>query len=764
MKRKKHQRGSKRREEDRRGPFLTPHPLSGLSLPDRKAYAVELGEKSRKRKGAILEEVRELCARIEPFITLAVLQTYALMNGAHSSKAPREVKLQQGHIEFVQALLLTCPPRQGIAPPQPDDIQRLFDLLPELFEAHQTARLPTASEAPSAASEKQLAMTALQEYLRAHTAVVRNWGYYGTVKRVSHDQFRAVDSDFHAKFGLALTDVVRLFDHLIRRMEDRVNQHCSQLRSVFSARTMDELVESFLEAFPFKGELHAWSESFKREAPHLEGAKNGLLPLADRFLTMRFFINSAVVAEALQIDAEATDSLMTKLSHSLGSTQDCDVESFFWNNPVWTKPLIKLSGHEYFCALPQTGMSFIYQIADALLQEAPELTEKFSKARSDYLEREVHRLLAAAFPNAQFATAYKWRHEGQQFEADLILRYDTTLLLVEAKSGKVTWPALRGATDRVVEHVKRLIVDPSEQSGRLSKVIQQEIEVRKSETKETLDFPISLDGITSVLRLSVTLHDFATVQSVPTLLKDAGLLSNQYPLSPCISLADLEVMLDLLEHPHERLHYIRQRAQSLLTHHLVGDELDIMGFYLDTGLNLNGFEPGKHRLITAGYSAAIDKYYSMRDEGQQTPKPSRSLSPWFKSLLSQVANRPTQGWSELTSALLSVTRDDQDELERRVRAIAACIKAGRTPPNEQDAIILSGPAWTNSALVIHVKPRLVGQRANAKAENLASATFEQEHIERCHLIVVDALDPELAYTGGSVWYRTDRPVPATIFM
>jgi hypothetical protein len=69
------------------------------------------------------------------------------------------------------------------------------------------------------------------------------------------------------------------------------------------------------------------------------------------------------------------------------------------------------------------------------------LARKLSDVRADYLEAEVERQLRIAFPEAQFATQFKWQSGGQEFETDILLRFDTTLLLVEAKSGKVSWSA-----------------------------------------------------------------------------------------------------------------------------------------------------------------------------------------------------------------------------------------------------------------------------------------------------------------------------------
>lgn len=42
---------------------------------------------------------------------------------------------------------------------------------------------------------------------------------------------------------------------------------------------------------------------------------------------------------------------------------------------------------------------------------------------------------------------------------------------------------------------------------------------------------------------------------------------------------------------HVRLHYLRRRASTMLSQHVIGDELDMLGLYLDTSLNFVGLPP-----------------------------------------------------------------------------------------------------------------------------------------------------------------------------
>lgn len=749
-----------------RGPIFKSIPVSQLTDNERKDWVVAMGEQARSELADALVEIETLTARVEPFQTLAVMASYALMRFVTKDKSRERAtpEVQQGHVEFLQAMYLRMPPSTLLSPSTPDDIQVLFDQLPRLFAAQHQARLPTQESVDRPVTANEGALQIVQEYLRAHTTVVRNWGYFSRVTRISGELLSGIDQQFTTRYGLTASDVVKLFEHLILRQEKRVSDHWLRVQDVFCLATVDEMVDAFFARFPFDGKTAEAAVELKREALTTRRLKAALLPMADQYLAAEFFFASDQIAQEAGLPLAAVGSLLRKLSLSFGALTNTPVERLFLNNPVWLKPLIALdSPGQYFCALPQTLMSFVYPIVDELVKPYPELAKPLSDVRSDFLEMEVERLLKVAFPDAQVVPRFKWRDGDQEFETDAMLRFDSTILLVEAKSAKVSWPALRGAPDRLLRDVRELIVAPSEQSGRLAAKLQQEVALRAADGAPQMAFPLSLDKVTAVVRLSVSLQDFATVQSVPSLLAHAGVLNNRYPLAPCISLADLEVLIDLLEEPHVRLHYIRQRASTMLAQQVVGDELDMLGLYLDTSLNFGGLQPGKQNVTLNGYSARLDRYYTAKDEGEHTRKPRRATIAWFNRLCEQISKRPMIGWSELTGALLSLTPIQQQNVEREVQKIARRIREGKVVRYGKDTIVLVGPEWTTMALAIRARDKRQPGKFLEGAELLASEVFEHEHVERCCVVVVDALDQQLPYLGGAVFTRLDRPVPVTIF-
>jgi hypothetical protein len=746
----------KRQSASRRGPFFAGHPLNGVPVELRQRVATEHGRRQRENVEAVLPQIVELVSLIDPLHTLALMSMYGLMGtpnqqGNHK-KSTRTPKVQQGHVEFLQALCLRNRLELSTEFPEPPSIQMLFDWLPELFRAYQgmQAGAQVASGAESL-SKHEAGVIQVQEFMRAHTSVVRNWGYFGSVTRISRELLSRIDDEYERLTGMKLSKIVDIFEGLIRRHERKINDHLEKVHSAFSLRTKEMMLEKFFTTFELKGAVDNFRTRLASPEVTSEQAKWALLPLSDRFIGPALIITNQEIAEEFGLDLDAVTILTNRISLAFSDLADEDPESFFLDNPVWLRPFIYMQKDHYFCSLPQTLLSFVFPIADELLAPFDGLQTKLSNARAAFLEDEVARLIDNALPGCAKHRGFKWKEGSQQFENDLVVRFDTTLILIEAKSGRISWPALRGAPSRLIEHIKKLIVEPSDQSGRLAQRLEEDIARLKINKTPTLGFPLSLDGVTCVVRLSVMLHDFATIQSVPTMLADAGVLKNKYPLAPCMSLADLEVMLDLLETSYLRLHYLRRRAELLMSLHTMGDELDMLGMYLDTAMNLGTVRGENNKIIISGYSAKIDHYYSLRDESLQSKKPQPNVSQWFKHLCKQLEERARPGWSEIACALLSIAPIDQRKFERHVRTLAAKVNAGRPLKDDQDTMVLIPPEWRNQALAFQVKRRDGPGPYSSHSQNIAQQAFESAHVKRCVVLVVDTTNINLSYLSAAMF-------------
>ncbi|NPC57822.1 hypothetical protein [Caenimonas soli] len=761
------QQRDRKGQASQRGPFLARHPLNDVPFAQRREYTQEVASNARKTFDVVLPRVLSLVKKVDPLHALALIATHGLM-ASFDTRAEDKAKgwkprIQQSHVEYLQSLFLRGPWLRGMTFPEPGEIQNLLDWLPDLFNASQQMRHIVQEVAANQEAEGASKIAGVQELLRSHTSAVRNWGYFGTVTRISKELFKRVNEPFKQIYGISLTSLITVFEGLVRRHEEKVNEHRKRLFDISREPTVDSMVTRFFAEFEPKGELADFRRELTAPGVGRREAAMRIWMVADRFLASGLIVNIEQLALETETEATALWIIFNQLSVGFGDLSDLNPEGLLLENPVWLRPMIYLDRSQYFCPLPQTLLSFIFPIVDELVAPHSKLQQKLSQARANFLEDEVSELFAKALPGATMHRGFKWREVDRQYENDLAVRFDTTLLLIECKSGRVSWPALRGAPVRLVEHVKTLIVEPSDQSGRLAERLKADVALVDGGQVPTLGFPLALEGITCVLRLSVTLHDFATLQSVPVLLEGAGALQNKYPLAPCLSLADLEVMLDLLDTACLRVHYLRRRAEMLMRLNAIGDELDMLGLYLDTSLNLGFIDLESSQLLTVGYSKKIDRYYTARDEGLIIPKPRPAASEWILRLCRQLQERGKEGWSEIACGLLSVQPKDQTNMERQLRALAKRLQEDKPLKGGLDSIALIPPEWMNQAVAFQVKRRDQAGSYGRDSVNVAQQAMQMDHVTRCVVFVVDALDPELKYLSAGLLYAQERQPGKAVF-
>ncbi len=750
-----------------RGPFLVRHPLQGVDLDVRKRYVAAVVDAATTSFQEHLSRLVELSGEVSPLHALAILATYSLISWGHDAQhtgvgPSRLGRVHQGHVEYMQALLLR---HEWIRrdPPSPDLMQEVFDRLPALFEAYGRMRVPTGTEGfgDEASRKEDLATEAVQEFLRSHTAVVRNWGYFGAVKRIASEVLGSADIEFKAAYGLTLTQVVGLFEHLVRRLEGRVNDFHKRMFEVFRAGSAAAMGRELAKQFADVQGVTELQDHLSTAGITPEEGKFHVLFALEGLLPSYLLFDAETIAQELGLDSAATAGLLKQLSLSFGALHESPPDSLLLNNPIWLQPLIETADGVFFSALPQTLMSFVFPIVERLAQPLVSLREKLQRARALYLESATEGLLRTAFPGCELVRGYKWAEGDRQYESDLALRYDATILLIESKSGGVSWPALRGAPQRMVRHIQELIVAPSDQSARLAERLKEAI---AGTPGPVADFPLPLENVGAISRLSVTLHDFATVQSIPYLLVEAGLIKSEHRLAPCMTLADLEVVVDILDTPYLRMHYLRRRAELLTTAVTFGDELDSLGMYLDTGFNIGEAEVGTQQLMMVGYSARLDRYYTHVDEGVAARKPRVNITPWTRALCNQLMERATVGWYEMAHALLSLDLKDQRHIERELRARMKWMRTGKPAKNGLDSVVLVPPAHRRVALVVQMRTPNDRRPARDSAGDLASHAFEAAHVDLCVVLAFRADVEDLSYRSASLMFRTDRPVEVRTFL
>lgn len=758
---------NKRRHKKRRGtrhnrsegPVIVraDNPFRGIPHDELVQGLLEIGRSYDREFEDSLSRLIGRIRAFDPLHLISILAVYGLFSGMTDTGKVQQKKtqaaIQQAHVELAQAFVLTVPTEDiSTDPALPNDIQEIWDLLIQLGNAFHFKRL---MQIERATGDEEKAILQLQEQLRLHTQFVRNWGYFTRVISITNELYKPLDLLYEKTIGIGATHLIRLFEHLVRRGETTINDRWQRLRPIASARTIEDAVKAYYAGFPdLEGSPDELIEYFRKHQAPREAVLSIVLSHQDLQLPEVFTFNVPEVANELGLDADGLQRVLPKLSYGFGELHNDQHEYLFLSNPVWLKPLIQLTDDTYFCATPQVFFSFVFPILQKLLADNADAQESCYRRKAEFLEDQTVKLFTRAFGDSEYVRNLKWQDSGTEYESDLLLKVDSYLLLVEAKSGAITWPALRGAQDRVRRHVQELLVEPSQQSKRLADKLERLRSGAETDADILDELSFDIKKVQKVVRLSVTLEDFATLQSNVAGLKPTGWIDEDFTVTPTMTLADLEIILDILDSTPARIHYFVRRSE--LEEHTAyeGDELDLLGLYLDTAFNLGEAEFVENRLVIVGMSQKIDDYYIAQDEGIARRKPALKSTQWWNDIRNHIERRQPDRWSEATVMLLNVSYDDQRAAQKFFKKIVKNVQKNWRKPGHRNSIIIYPPKWRADAFALAAFRNRQMEDRYVLMENVAAQAFSDSHTERCLIIGVNIDKHQYPYSILGVY---DRP-------
>lgn len=741
------------------GPFLVSHPFSGISAKDLRPVLQSFGEQCASEFPKLFSSLEAILLRHDPIQILSSLTFYGLtafiQEGSLHPKRYKDGRFLQSHVELVQAMALRHHYDGTSEYPPPPIVQQLFDSLPKLGDLFNQRRLSSINQART---DKDHHVRILQEKLRLHTQQVRNWGYFPEVKEILRSLFAEIDQDYTSHIGLSATNIVRLFEYLCTEVEERTSLRFEALRQMKAVQSPSDAAKLYLSTISGSDDSpEDLSGFFSRNQIDLETALALLCAHADLSLSDIYTFSIQDISSALNIAPNTIENLANELSLSFGDLSERDAELFFLDNPVWTRPLVALASGDIFCPMPQVFFGFSFQILGNIAKRFPSLERAYLKRRASFLESSVADLFQSIFPTSEAVRSFKWRDGADLYENDLAVKIDSHLILVECKSGQIQWPALRGAPRAAKNRIRALLIEPSLQSERIAKRIEAAISSNSPPLDTLPGFPLNLEQVRTVLRLSVTLEDLAMIQSAIHGVAKTGWVHSDHKLSPCITLPDLRVVASVLTSPSQALHYLLRRAELESNLRYDGGEIDLLGLYLDTGFNLGKTEFDGTMMNLFDMSARVDAYYQQKSVDPATKPPRLALSKWWRAILSSIEERRFPGWTDAATILLSVSPSDQRKAEKAFEKIKAGVKRLYRMPYHQSALVIHPPAPKSEAVVLFAFREQHYSERHTRISNVASEAFQNQSLRRC-LVVGICIDREQApYTFLSVLYNDDHP-------
>jgi hypothetical protein len=687
-------------------------PFGEMPVADRQKMMKELGLKARDEFERLKADLDNQLKPLEPIhcmCSAAYYMVFSISGSAQGSDA-----FGQHHAELLQALLLRHPIEfyDGVVG-TPNQVQSALDLTTTL--ATERMKVPYASMPDK---EDEFIRARVVEGMRAYTQVMRGEYYSEQLKRLFRPCLERVAEAFIAEYHIAPATVFDLVRRLAIKIEDRLNEHVNRVASFFGQVTLAKVVKAYKLAFPTVDiELDKLREMLgnRPDREILQQAKVMMLShsdlrIRDIFCIPEDEIGSELKAIDANADVSAAKSIIEKLSMSLGDTGASPIDFMILDNPVWARPFVKFND-EIYLPLPTTFTSYCLNIFLELSQANDKLKTAYEHARAETLENATAHLLVDALPGAKVWQSVKWKDAttGTQYENDTVVLVERWLLLFEAKSGQITDSARRGSYDRLKREIKKLMVDPSEQSLRFAELLTSNPKIHKFDCRGgfcEID-SANLDGI---VRMNITNESIGNLNSRGGTLVEAELVPKGTDLAPTMSLSSLDLVLQLIGTPNTILHYLARRKPFEDTANYVADELDLVSLYLDNGFNVGEAETDGTLLMVYGHSNHLDVELTRSHDKPLGKQPLRATTDFWEGLLDDLEVSRPDGWVTAAIRLRNAGVEDQRSLEKPIRH--AVYRYKKNGPAMGHAVW--GPQSRREGLIYLVR----GQR------------FEKDNVER----------------------------------
>lgn len=639
------------------------------------------------------EAVRALPTAVNGADVLTLMGVLTLHFGAFeagtNAESERPLGVFQHHLEMAQGALLALG-GDGIETQLHARAVALAESIQELNAAWSMLQMRRIAHAQD--EDEHIRETVIFR-LRARAATVRGWAYGSRLTPVLERLLEPLTEQCEDAIGISPAAVVRWWDRIGEEIDRRLQEHRRVVMEACDWPVDADWAQRIAEQFggsadPADATTDLAADVDTRRALILERA--GLC--AHRIF--RFTLDDLLTLyPGQEPSAEALARLLDAWSVRPG--EEIPVNRLVADNPVVHRPLVRARDGEwhFFCAWLLYHSAF--ELIEHVFDDQPEIFDAYLDRRAEFLEERTAELVAQALPGARVERGLVGADpdDGKAYENDVVATISTLVAILEAKAGRLH-PDVRRARGRVMrERLDQLLVSPSAQAERLAqRLVNGEGETAFTRRADGADVSIDASGIRRAVTAGVTLEPVADLLPRLTEVERAGITSADIDaLAYSISLFDLELVVDLLGHPSEFLHYLGRRAEIERRSFLGGDEVDLLGLYLKTGFNIGEEEfSGEGRLDVTGMSDPIDVWHARREAGMDAPRPGVERTPWWESLLTRVEERGGARWAEVGVTLCNVAPPEQAEFHAAMTELRRSIVAGERPLNDM-VVFSNGP-------------------------------------------------------------------------
>jgi hypothetical protein len=617
--------------------YRRPQPIDGTAIRER---ILSQATSAEERIPGLLEQIRQRASEADPLAVYSQLQVLDAMR-RNVSAGPVGFG-SDAMVEFLGGIVTALPvefvsERIG-AKYHP---QVLFDLDALLREYGTAEYLAQFGRRIREEATDRLAV--IQSHLEFEYRFDRMQGYQTHLRAILDAVLRPLSEPSRLALGFRLDSVISLVD-------------------VYSAiresdfRAASEALDAAFAALPRPGDRE---EAVQQMATHAAGLMTfGAAPIEDDL--------PALLAEHAHIPVTETKELLGTLSTPLGSQSA--FQRLGDNNTLRRKPIIQLPDGRLMWTRPADFLHNVLDWAADVCEPNGDLAGRFDRQRQTTCEELTATTLAGVFGDARVLRRATYPAGDQWPDIDVLVTLPDAAVVVEAKGGRFTDPARRGAPGRVKTKAREFVDKSVSQTARASLYLLGNSVVLRDYSGRPIDF----DRITDAVSIVVTLE---RVDPFATYIPDAGRRETYARENAIwlISLADLLLVAEVLSSPAEFYTYARTRSDiNAAGAPLVFVEADALETWCYHRIQPVRLQQGEAALLLGGCERLNDHYTLLALNNDQNPAPPRPDSnvptEVLDALNAALASRPSV-WRQLAIATMSIAPTEWRRIARLIKGM-----------------------------------------------------------------------------------------------
>ena len=357
----------------------------------------------------------------------------------------------------------------------------------------------------------------------------------------------------------------------------------------------------------------------------------------------------------------------------LSSTSNVDKSDFdnwpFKDLPAQKKPFINIDGVVY-CFDYYNLFDNIYRVVQKTIkQKDSTYATKWAKLQQEASENLVASMFRKLLPDSEVYVSnyYKDENHPNQFdENDILIIYDTCVLIVEVKAGSFTYTSAVTDFQAHLNSLDALIQKADYQCNRTLNYIKQSSIAnfyKNNSKKSELKFSIDKKKYANFFTFCITVDNFNAVEA--KIDKARFLHINSGSLA--INIDDLDIYAEYFDSPLIFLHFLKVRqAASNNSVLYLNDELDHLGLYIehnDYNRYVSSLSNDNDHLFAFGYRRNLDAYFAgIHDERLKIDKPEQNLPDIIVQILLFLESRQLPNRVDFANFLLDISTKGKKDL------------------------------------------------------------------------------------------------------